>query len=42
VIARFFDSEVNFILKGAAFILVGAGFCVANILLLKKRKAAAA
>ena len=42
VIARFFDSELNFILKGAAFILVGAGFCVANIFLLKKRKAAAA
>ena len=33
VIVRFFDSEVGFILKGLAFIVVGIGFLVANVVL---------
>ena len=40
VISRFFDSEIGFLFKGIAFIVVGAGFCVANVVLLKRRKMA--
>ncbi|HVI82595.1 MAG TPA: DUF2157 domain-containing protein [Chthoniobacterales bacterium] len=38
-ISRFFDSELSFVTRGLGFILVGAGFLVANILLFKKRAA---
>jgi len=41
-ISRFFDSELSFVTRGLGFIVVGAGFLVANILLFKKRSAAAA
>ena len=41
-ISRFFDSELSFVTRGLGFIFVGAGFLVANILLFKKRAAAAA
>ena len=41
-ISRFFDSELSFVTRGLGFIVVGAGFLVANILLFKKRAAAAA
>ena len=41
-ISRFFDSELSFVTRGLGFIIVGAGFLVANILLFKKRAAAAA
>ncbi|MCX7709804.1 MAG: DUF2157 domain-containing protein [Clostridia bacterium] len=34
---RFFDSDLGFVERGIAFILVGAGFLVSNILILKKR-----
>ena len=40
--SRFFDSELSFITRGLGFILVGAGFLVANVVLFKKRSAAAA
>jgi uncharacterized membrane protein len=36
VIVRFFDSEVGFILKGIAFIVVGIGFLAANVLLSRR------
>jgi uncharacterized membrane protein len=36
VIVRFFDSEVGFILKGIAFIVVGLGFLAANVLLSRR------
>jgi uncharacterized membrane protein len=39
VICRFFDTNLSFILRGVLFVLVGAGFFVANYLMLKKRKA---
>jgi len=41
-ISRFFDSELSFVTRGLGFIVVGTGFLVANILLFKKRAAAAA
>ena len=40
-LSRFFDSELSFVTRGLGFILVGAGFLVANILMFKKRTAAA-
>jgi uncharacterized membrane protein len=36
VIVRFFDSEVGFILKGIAFIVVGIGFLAANVVLSRR------
>lgn len=41
-ISRFFDSELSFVTRGLGFIIVGAGFLVANILMFKKRSAATA
>ena len=38
-ISRFFDSDLSFVTRGIGFIVVGAGFLVANILLFKKRSA---
>ena len=40
--SRFFDSELSFITRGLGFILVGAGFLVANVILFKKRATATA
>jgi hypothetical protein len=40
--SRFFDSELSFITRGLGFIVVGAGFLLANVILFKKRAAAAA
>lgn len=40
IICRFFDSQMSFVVRGLLFVLVGAGFFVANYLLLKKRKTA--
>ncbi len=39
-LSRFFDSELSFVTRGLGFIVVGAGFLVANILMFKKRAAA--
>jgi len=36
VVVRFFDSEVGFILKGIAFIVVGTGFLAANVVLSRR------
>ncbi|HKC66639.1 MAG TPA: DUF2157 domain-containing protein [Bacteroidia bacterium] len=38
IICRFFDSNISFIMRGLLFIAVGAGFFVANYLILKRRK----
>lgn len=38
VICRFFDTDISFVLRGFLFILVGAGFFVANSRMLKKRR----
>jgi uncharacterized membrane protein len=39
-ISRFFDSDLSFLTRGLGFIVVGAGFLIANILLFRKRAAA--
>jgi len=39
-ISRFFDSELSFVTRGLGFIIVGAGFLIANILLFRKRATA--
>jgi uncharacterized membrane protein len=39
-VARFFDSDLSFVTRGLGFIVVGAGFLFANIVLFKKRVAA--
>ncbi len=38
VICRFFDSDLNFIIRGVLFISVGVGFFTTNYWMLKKRK----
>ena len=38
VVCRFFDTNLSFVLRGALFILLGAGFFAGNYLILKKRK----
>jgi hypothetical protein len=37
IIARFFDTNIGFIIKGLAFIVVGIGFLIANILFIRQR-----
>ena len=37
IVARFFDIDVSFVVRGIAFVLVGLGFLVANIVLLRRR-----
>jgi|LakMenEpi03Aug12_release.lakeMendotaPanAssembly.Ray.scaffolds.fasta_scaffold82063_2 uncharacterized membrane protein len=39
VIARFFDTNISFVIRGMMFVLVGIGFLVTNLWMLKKRKA---
>lgn len=41
IICRFFDTNLDFIVRGILFISVGAGFFFANYLLLKKQRSAA-
>ncbi len=36
-ILRFFDSSMGFLERGVAFILVGAGFLVSNVMIIKRR-----
>ena len=38
IISRFFDSELGFVIRGVADILVGIGFLTVNYLFLKQRK----
>ncbi|MCC5931874.1 MAG: DUF2157 domain-containing protein [Cyclobacteriaceae bacterium] len=37
-IARFFDQDISFIIRGLVFILMGAGFFTANYFIVKKQK----
>ena len=37
IIARFFDSDMSFLLRGLAFIVVGAGFLVTNVVLIRRK-----
>jgi uncharacterized membrane protein len=39
-LARFFDSDLSFVSRGLGFIVVGAGFLIANVILFKKRATA--
>ncbi|MFI5150208.1 MAG: DUF2157 domain-containing protein [Bacteroidia bacterium] len=38
IVERFFDSNLDFIIKGLAFILVGSGFLIVNFTLVRKMK----
>ena len=38
VICRFFDTDISFIIRGLLFVMIGAGFFMANYMMLKKRK----
>jgi uncharacterized membrane protein len=40
IIVRFFDADIGFILKGIVFVLLGAAFLAANIMLARRRKEA--
>ena len=40
-LSRFFDSDLDFVTRGLGFILVGAGFLVANVIFFKQRRVAA-
>ena len=40
VLCRFFDSDLGFVLRGVVFIALGAGFLIANFLLLRRKRAA--
>jgi uncharacterized membrane protein len=37
IMARFFDAELDFVLRGVAFIVIGIGFLGANVFLLRRR-----
>jgi hypothetical protein len=39
-VARFFDADIPFVVRGVAFILVGAGFLAINARLLRRRRVA--
>ncbi len=41
VLSKFFDSEINFVLKGLVFIFIGAGFLATNIIILRRKGGAA-
>lgn len=38
IIARFFDSDISFIIKGLVFIIVGIGFLVTNAILARRMR----
>jgi len=40
IIARFFDSDISFIIKGLVFIIVGIGFLVTNAILARRMRGA--
>jgi len=42
ILTRFFDSDYSFIAKGVVFIILGALFLGANLLLARRRKEVAA
>lgn len=41
IIARFFDSDLSFLARGIAFIVVGAGFLTANVVMLRRKRTTA-
>ncbi|PPD43667.1 MAG: hypothetical protein CTY15_08980 [Methylocystis sp.] len=40
ILIRFFDVDIGFVARGVAFIVIGAGFLLTNVMLLRKRRAA--
>jgi len=40
ILCRFFDADLGFVARGIAFILVGTGFLVTNLVLLRRKGAA--
>ena len=38
ILARFFDSDIGFIAKGLAFILIGLGFLLTNIKMISRSR----
>lgn len=40
IVARFFDSDMDFVARGIVFILLGAGFLGANLAMLRRRRTA--
>jgi uncharacterized membrane protein len=40
ILVRFFGSELDFVVRGLAFVAVGVGFLVTNLLLVKRMKVA--
>jgi uncharacterized membrane protein len=39
IVARFFDSDLSFLARGVAFILVGTGFLTTNVVMLRRKQA---
>ena len=37
IVARFFDSDLSFLMRGLAFILIGSGFLATNVVLLRRK-----
>ncbi len=37
IVARFFDMDVSFVVRGVLFVLVGIGFLVANVVLVRRK-----
>jgi hypothetical protein len=37
IVARFFDSDLGFVIRGLAFILVGIGFLLTNWIIIRKK-----
>lgn len=37
IIARFFDIDISFVVRGVLFVLVGVGFLVANVVLVRRK-----
>ena len=38
IVARFFDADLSFMMRGVAFIVLGVGFLVTNLVLMKRAK----
>jgi hypothetical protein len=38
IVARFFDSDLGFVIRGLAFILVGTGFLLTNWMIIRRSK----
>jgi len=41
IVARFFDCDFSFVARGVAFIIIGIGFLVVNLLMVRKNKGGA-